>query len=59
MTEADLKPLPCHWVLTTAARCAHACPTAAIEYVDTDTVDWIGDFAAQRFDTVLAMEGAR
>ena len=28
--------------------CAEACPTAAIEYVETDTNDWLGDFAAQR-----------
>jgi Fe-S-cluster-containing hydrogenase component 2 len=28
--------------------CAEACPTAAIEYVEADTSDWLGDFAAQR-----------
>ena len=28
--------------------CAEACPTAAIEYVETATSDWLGDFAAQR-----------
>jgi len=28
--------------------CAEACPTAAIEYVEADTRDWLGDFAADR-----------
>ena len=28
--------------------CAHACPTAAINYEDAETADWIGDFAAER-----------
>jgi len=39
--------------------CAHACPTAAIEYEDTATADWIGDFARERVSYVLALEGAR
>ena len=34
--------------------CAEACPTAAIEYVETDTSDWLGDFAAQRSAGQLA-----
>jgi Fe-S-cluster-containing hydrogenase component 2 len=28
--------------------CADACPTAAIEYVDAETSDWLGSFAAAR-----------
>jgi Fe-S-cluster-containing hydrogenase component 2 len=28
--------------------CATACPTAAIEYVDAETADWLGEFAADR-----------
>ena len=28
--------------------CATSCPTAAIEYVDGETADWLGDFAAER-----------
>ena len=39
--------------------CAHACPTAAIEYEDVVTADWIGDFARERVGYVLALEGAR
>ena len=26
--------------------CAEACPTAAIEYVEAETSDWLGTFAA-------------
>ncbi len=33
--------------------CAHACPTAAIEYEDVPTRDWLGDFAAERMSHVL------
>ena len=33
--------------------CAEACPTAAIEYVETETADWLGDFAALRAQTDL------
>jgi Fe-S-cluster-containing hydrogenase component 2 len=28
--------------------CAAACPTAAIEYVEAETVDWLGGFARDR-----------
>ena len=28
--------------------CAAACPTAAIEYVEAENQDWLGDFAAKR-----------
>jgi len=28
--------------------CARACPTAAIEWVQIDNADWLGDFAADR-----------
>ena len=34
--------------------CAHACPTAAITYEDVPTVDWLGDFAAQRTGRLIA-----
>jgi Fe-S-cluster-containing hydrogenase component 2 len=39
--------------------CAHACPTAAIEYRETATVDWLGGFAQERMAHLLALEGAR
>ena len=39
--------------------CAHACPTAAIEYADVPTDDWIGDFARERVGHVLAAAGGR
>lgn len=28
--------------------CAEACPTAAIEWVEADTADWLGAYAAER-----------
>ena len=31
-----------------APACATACPTAAIEYVEAETADWLGGFAAER-----------
>jgi len=34
--------------------CADACPTAAITYEDVVTSDWLGDFAAERTQRVLA-----
>ena len=37
-----------------APACAEACPTAAILYEDVATQDWLGDFAAERFERVLA-----
>jgi Fe-S-cluster-containing hydrogenase component 2 len=33
--------------------CADACPTSAIEYVEAETIDWFGDFAAVRAQTDL------
>ncbi len=39
--------------------CAHACPTAAIEYEDVPTVDWLHHFAAERASHVLATNGGR
>jgi Fe-S-cluster-containing hydrogenase component 2 len=38
--------------------CADACPTSAIEYVEAETVDWFGDFAAARVQTDLVSLGA-
>jgi Fe-S-cluster-containing hydrogenase component 2 len=29
--------------------CAAACPTAAIEYVEAETADWLRGFASDRF----------
>jgi Fe-S-cluster-containing hydrogenase component 2 len=34
--------------------CAEACPTDAIEYVDTEQSDWLGVFAAERGGPQLA-----
>src|SRR3989442_11326460 len=34
--------------------CAQACPTAAITYDHVPTVDWLGDFAAERTTRLLA-----
>jgi Fe-S-cluster-containing hydrogenase component 2 len=31
-----------------APACATTCPTAAIEYVEAESADWIGSFAAER-----------
>ena len=31
-----------------APACVTACPTAAIEYVEAETADWLGQFAAER-----------
>jgi Fe-S-cluster-containing hydrogenase component 2 len=39
--------------------CAHACPTAAIEYVQAPTSDWLGNFAAERVSHLLVAAGAR
>jgi ferredoxin len=39
--------------------CAHACPTAAIEYEEVGTADWLGDFARERATHVLATAGGR
>jgi Fe-S-cluster-containing hydrogenase component 2 len=38
--------------------CAEACPTGAIEYVEAETVDWLGAFAAARSQTELVGLGA-
>ncbi|RMF88029.1 MAG: 4Fe-4S dicluster domain-containing protein [Nitrospinota bacterium] len=34
--------------------CVEACPTAAILWVDTETLDWLGDFAVERASAQLA-----
>jgi hypothetical protein len=34
-----------------------ACPTQAILYEETETRDWLGDFAAERTARVLASAG--
>ena len=34
--------------------CASACPTQAIEYVEAESADWLGSFAAERAETRLA-----
>lgn len=34
--------------------CAEACPTAAIEYVEAETTDWLATFAAERSAGQLA-----
>jgi carbon-monoxide dehydrogenase iron sulfur subunit len=41
-----------------APACADACPTAAITYEDVPTVDWLGDFAAERMAHGLELERA-
>ncbi len=38
--------------------CAKACPTSAIEYVEAETADWLGAFAAGRSSRHLAVEYA-
>jgi carbon-monoxide dehydrogenase iron sulfur subunit len=35
--------------------CAHACPTAAIEFEDVVTSDWLADFAAERGQRLLGI----
>lgn len=37
-----------------APACAEACPTQAIVYVEAETADWVGSFAAERTARVLA-----
>ena len=39
-----------------APACATACPTQAIEYVDAESADWLGTFAAERAETQLAQQ---
>ncbi len=39
-----------------APSCATACPTQAIEYVDAESADWLGTFAAERAETQLAQQ---
>ena len=36
--------------------CASACPTQAIEYVEAQTADWLGSFAAERAESQLAQQ---
>jgi Fe-S-cluster-containing hydrogenase component 2 len=38
--------------------CVTACPTAAIEYVEVETADWLGRFAAERFAACLERQPA-
>ena len=47
------KAIKCH-LCDGQPACADACPTAAIEYVEAETADWQGDFAAVRAQTELA-----
>ena len=37
-----------------APACASACPTQAIEYVEAESADWLGSFAAERAESQLA-----
>ena len=39
-----------------APACVSACPTQAIEYVDAESADWLGSFAAERAETQLAQQ---
>ena len=39
-----------------APSCAAACPTQAIEYVEAESADWLGTFAAERAETQLAQQ---
>ena len=39
-----------------APACAAACPTQAIEYVDAESADWLGSFAAERAESQLAQQ---
>ncbi len=39
-----------------APACATACPTQAIEYVEAESADWLGSFAAERAETQLAQQ---
>lgn len=41
-----------------APACATACPTGAIEYVEGETADWLGGFAAERLPLHLARRAA-
>jgi Fe-S-cluster-containing hydrogenase component 2 len=36
--------------------CVAACPTQAIEYVEAESADWLGSFAAERAETRLAQQ---
>lgn len=36
--------------------CASACPTQAIEYVEAESADWLGSFAAERAENQLAQQ---
>jgi len=41
-----------------APACVAACPTSAIEYVEAETADWLGAFAADRSPRHLERESA-
>ena len=38
--------------------CVSACPTQAIEYVEAESADWLGSFAAERAETQLSQQQA-
>ena len=39
-----------------APACVSACPTQAIEYVEAESADWLGSFAAERAETQLSQQ---
>lgn len=39
-----------------APACVSACPTQAIEYVEAESADWLGSFAAERAESQLAQQ---
>ena len=39
-----------------APACVSACPTQAIEYVEAESADWLGNFAAERAESQLARQ---
>ena len=39
-----------------APACVSACPTQAIEYVEAESADWLGGFAAERAESQLARQ---
>ena len=41
-----------------APACVSACPTQAIEYVEAESADWLGSFAAERAETQLSQQQA-
>jgi Fe-S-cluster-containing hydrogenase component 2 len=53
-TEKAMKCNLCHGT----PACAEACPTQAITYVEAETSDWLGAFAAERSASQLAAHQA-